>query len=92
MQIIPKGRLASLIVVTVALAAMPLQVASQQMTGFSREGGSRQSQIEEKFKGIPSAEEARKHHRFFTAEPHPAGSERNNLLARHIAQLWEAQG
>jgi N-acetylated-alpha-linked acidic dipeptidase len=51
-----------------------------------------QRQIEAKFKAIPSPEEARKHHRFLTAEPHPAGSERNNALARYIADLWKQQG
>ncbi len=36
--------------------------------------------------------EARAWHRHFTAEPHPAGSERNNELARYIAEEWKKQG
>ncbi len=62
------------------------------MSGFSRQAAQTQMQIEEKFKRIPSAEEARKLHRYFTAEPHPAGSERNNELARNIAETWKWQG
>jgi N-acetylated-alpha-linked acidic dipeptidase len=62
------------------------------MTGYSKRAALAERQVEEKFKRIPSPEEARKHHRFFTAEPHPAGSERNNELARHIAETWKQQG
>lgn len=67
-------------------------LAQQRMSGFSATGAKFQAEIEAKFKSIPSPDEARKHHRFFTAEPHPAGSERNNDLARHIAELWKQQG
>jgi N-acetylated-alpha-linked acidic dipeptidase len=62
------------------------------MAGFSATGTKTQSEIEKKFKTIPSPDEARKHHRFLTAEPHPAGSERNNELAHHLAELWKQQG
>ena len=67
-------------------------IAQQRMSGFSPQAARAQSEIEKKFKRIPSAEEARKHHRYFTAEPHPAGSPRNNELARHIAEQWKQQG
>jgi N-acetylated-alpha-linked acidic dipeptidase len=67
-------------------------VAQQRMSGFSRQAAQSQRQVEEKFKRIPSPEEARKLHRYFTAEPHPAGSERNNELARNIAETWKRQG
>jgi len=60
--------------------------------GFSPAAARAERQVEEKFKAIPSAEEARKHHRFLTAEPHPAGSERNYQLALYIADLWKQQG
>ena len=76
-----------------AIAGAPLSAFAQlRMTGFSATGAKAQAGIETKFKSIPSPEEARKHHRFLTAEPHPAGSERNNELARHIAELWKGQG
>jgi N-acetylated-alpha-linked acidic dipeptidase len=67
-------------------------IAQERMSGYSERAALRQRQVEEAFKRIPSPEEARKLHRFFTAEPHPAGSERNNELARHIAESWKRQG
>jgi N-acetylated-alpha-linked acidic dipeptidase len=67
-------------------------VAQERMSGYSEHSATAERLVEEKFGRIPSPEEARKHHRFFTAEPHPAGSPRNNELARHIAQSWEREG
>jgi N-acetylated-alpha-linked acidic dipeptidase len=64
----------------------------EQMSGFSRESKRAEREIEEKFLRIPAPDEARKVHRYLTAEPHPAGSERNNELARYIAGLWKDQG
>jgi N-acetylated-alpha-linked acidic dipeptidase len=85
-------KMASLALVAV-LASLPIDgLAQARMSGFSPQSLKGQREIEEKFKAIPSPEEARKQHRFFTAEPHPAGSERNNELARYIAQLWKQQG
>ena len=79
-----------LILPVVAFAQPP--VSLERLMGFSTAGAKTQHQIEDAFKQIPSAERAREHHRFFTAEPHPAGSERNNELARHIAETWKQQG
>lgn len=62
------------------------------MLGYTAERAAEQRKLEARFVDIPSSDEARKHHRYFTAEPHPAGSERNNELARHIADLWKQQG
>lgn len=77
----------------VSMCVMPFAAfAQERMTGFSPKTAQTQKQIEAKFKRIPSPEEARKQHRFFTAEPHPAGSERNNELARYIADTWKQQG
>lgn len=81
------------LIAMLAMAGSPLSaLAQQRMTGFSATATKAQTEIETKFKSIPSPEEARKHHRFLTAEPHPAGSERNNELARYIAELWKQQG
>jgi N-acetylated-alpha-linked acidic dipeptidase len=78
---------------TISTCAAPFNaIAQDRMSGYSAQAGLDQRQVEDKFKRIPSPEEARKHHRFFTAEPHPAGSERNNELARHIADTWKRQG
>ena len=60
--------------------------------GFTPSSAAHQIKVEEKFKAIPSPAEARRQHRIFTAEPHLAGSERNNELGRYIAAEWRKQG
>jgi N-acetylated-alpha-linked acidic dipeptidase len=81
---------------TLAIISMcempPVAIAQQRLSGFSAEAARAQKQVEEKFKRIPSPDEARKQHRYFTAEPHPAGSARNNELALSIAETWKQQG
>jgi len=62
------------------------------VTGYTPLDAAEELRLEQKFTAIPSADEAKRHHQFLTSEPHPAGSERNNLLARHIAELWKLQG
>src|SRR5213594_1412641 len=59
---------------------------------FSAPHATTEHQLESKFQSIPSAEKAREWHRTFTAEPHPAASERNNQLADYIAEHWREQG
>ena len=68
------------------------QTGSGSMTGYSKPAAARQRDIEGRFLGIPSPETARTLHRLLTAEPHPAGSERNNELARYLAKQFEEQG
>src|SRR5262245_23757162 len=60
--------------------------------GFTNDHVAKQNEIEQKFKAIPSPEEERKQHRIFTAEPHLAGSKRNNDLADYVAAEWRKQG
>ena len=87
-----RRKIASLAMVAV-LARLPIDgLAQSRMSGFSPQSSRAQQEIEAKFKAIPSPDESRRHHRFLTAEPHPAGSERNNELARYIADLWKQQG
>ncbi len=77
----------------ITLAGTDLRAFAQnRMTGFSARRAQAQRQIEKQLASIPSTEKARAAHRLFTAEPHPAGSERNNELARHIAEEWKKQG
>jgi N-acetylated-alpha-linked acidic dipeptidase len=64
----------------------------EAMFGFSPETARGQQQIEEKLKASASATQIAAYHRYLTAEPHPAGSPRNNELARWIAELWKQQG
>jgi len=82
------------VLLTVCLpCALPsANVDSPAMLGFSAGEASKESEIEQKFRAIPSPEEERRQHRIFTAEPHIAGSARNNELARYIAEEWKKQG
>jgi N-acetylated-alpha-linked acidic dipeptidase len=64
----------------------------EKMTGFSAASVRAQRELEAQFQALPSAEEIRKFHRYFTAEPHPAASARNNELAEYIAEKWKEQG
>ena len=80
---------AALTMLAVALAA---QQRPERYLGYTVEGTAAQKEVEAKFQAIPSSEEARRWHRYFTAEPHPAGSPRNNELAQYIAEQWRAQG
>jgi N-acetylated-alpha-linked acidic dipeptidase len=77
----------------VFLFVINLTVSGQApMTGYSAKAARAEREIEGRLARLPSPDEARKHHRFLTGEPHPAGSPRNNELARHIADLWQQQG
>jgi N-acetylated-alpha-linked acidic dipeptidase len=76
------------------LLQIPLSaVRSQsQISGFTPSSAARENDIEQKFKAIPDPDEERRQHRIFTAEPHVAGSKRNNDLANYIADEWRKQG
>src|SRR5580692_8184989 len=60
--------------------------------GFTPSDAAHEAEIENKFKAIPSPDEERRQHHIFTAEPHVAGSARNNELARYIADEWRNEG
>jgi N-acetylated-alpha-linked acidic dipeptidase len=80
---------------TFALAVPSLQSQSSSgasILGFTSARAAKQNEVEQKFKTIPSPEEERKQHRIFTAEPHLAGSKRNNDLADYVADQWRKQG
>lgn len=62
------------------------------MLGFTPASAAAQARIETQFKAIPTAKEAQRQLRLLTAQPHPAGSARNNELARYIASEWKKQG
>lgn len=66
--------------------------ARQSMLGFTSAEARQEATVERQFRAIPSPAEERKQHRIFTAEPHIAGSPRNNELARYIAAKWKKQG
>ena len=79
---------------TLVLSSLPFAHAQAQTSilGFTPSAASRQTKIEEQFKAIPSPDEERRQHHIFTAEPHVAGSPRNNELARYIADQWRNEG
>jgi len=75
-----------------AAITLPAQDPAPGMAHDSRGRARDEQAIEERFRAIPSPDEERKQHRYFTAEPHPAGSERNHELALYVAELWKQQG
>ena len=62
------------------------------MAGFTQSAAENETAIEAKFRSLTSPQEISKFHRYLTAEPHPAGSPRNNELAQWMAQKWREQG
>jgi N-acetylated-alpha-linked acidic dipeptidase len=68
------------------------EFAATPLLGFTSSHAAAEHQLETEFQAIPSPEKAREWHRTFTAEPHPAASERNNELADFIADAWRKQG
>jgi len=75
----------------VLCASLPV-VSQTSILGFTPSTATREAAIESKFKAIPIPDEERRQHHIFTAEPHVAGSARNNELARYIADEWRQEG
>ncbi|MGO8793638.1 MAG: M28 family metallopeptidase [Candidatus Sulfotelmatobacter sp.] len=72
--------------------ALPTAHSQTSILGFTPSSAAREAEIENKFKAIPSPDEEKRQHHIFTAEPHVAGSARNNELARYIADEWRNEG
>ena len=66
--------------------------SAASILGFTAAHAAKENETENKFKAIPSPAEERRQHRIFTAEPHLAGSKRNNDLAQYVADEWRKQG
>ena len=81
-----------LLFLTLASCGVAGQSAPVLISGFTSRSARKQVALERMFKAQISRQQERKFHRFLTAEPHPAGSERNNELARYIAETWRQQG
>lgn len=84
--------LSSLSAVALALLLAAPAGETPAMTGFTSESAARERDVEAAFEAIPDPERVKRWHRLFTAEPHPAGTERNNELAFEIAREWVRQG
>jgi N-acetylated-alpha-linked acidic dipeptidase len=79
-------RIALLITLTLSITA------EAQIQGFTPASAAHQTEVESKFKSIPTPAEEKRQHRIFTQEPHIAGSKRNNDLAEYIRDEWQKQG
>ncbi len=87
---VPRLRRTAGLLCLVVLVVNPSQ--AENLLGFTAAASQKQTEIEAQFKAIPSPAEARRQLRIFTAEPHVAGSDRNNELARYVADEWRRQG
>ncbi len=85
-------KLTSALLLCSFLTGFIAQAQQTSIMGFTPAHAANEAEIEKEFKVIPSPEEEQKQHRLFTAEPHVAGSPRNNYLARYIAGEWRKQG
>lgn len=75
----------------VALGALGAQ-KEERIPGFTRAGSRAQRELEAKLRSIPSPEMAERHLRFFTGEPHLAGSDRDREMAEYIRGQWKEYG
>jgi N-acetylated-alpha-linked acidic dipeptidase len=80
---------AAILFATLALAAEP---DLAKITGFSPRAAAQEIITENSFRELISTPEIIQFHRYLTAEPHPAGSARNNELAQWVAEQWRRQG
>jgi len=60
--------------------------------GFTPSSANARESDRDKIQSNPLPDEERRQHHLFTAEPHVAGSPRNNELARYIADQWRQEG
>jgi N-acetylated-alpha-linked acidic dipeptidase len=65
---------------------------ARTITGFSAVATQRQLQVEARLAALLSRDSTAAFFREQTAEPHPAGSERNRWLAEQMAERWRAYG
>ena len=83
----------SMLVLALMLASDALAQEKQpSLRGFTAASSSKQIAVEEKFKAMISPEREKEFHRYFTKEPHPAGTPQNKEVADYIAKTWKEQG
>jgi N-acetylated-alpha-linked acidic dipeptidase len=78
----------------ILFAALQLAAAPDlaPLSGFSPRAAAQEISTENSFRESISTSAIIKFHRYLTAEPHPAGSARNNELAQWVAEQWRQQG
>src|SRR3954466_6264255 len=69
-----------------------LAAQTDSIMGFSPKSAAAQRTLEKRFNALISPDSARTFHRYFTSEPHPAGTEANKKVAEYIAETWKKQG
>ena len=93
------GKWSDVVLTCVGLLCIHSRAASASDTaplptilGFSPAHSVAEHALEETLQGQVSTERLQRWHRIFTTEPHPAASDRNNVLADLMAQEWRRQG
>src|SRR6185437_14226193 len=88
-----------LVVLTITSLSLVMAARTNEQTaspiafsGFLPASAVRERSTEKQFRALTSPQQIAKFHRYLTAEPHPAGSTRNNALAQWVAAQWKAQG
>lgn len=85
--------LSSLVVMILLTGGLRAQgIAARPITGFSAIAARRQHEIENRFAALLSRDSTGAYFRELTAQPHPAGTERNRWLAEWMAARWRAYG
>jgi len=74
------------------LAALPLEAQNVSVRGFSGPALQQQRAVETELAKRLSRDSTGAFFRYFTAEPHPAGSARNKHLAEWLADRYRAYG
>ena len=75
-----------------AVVAFPQSQSIDPLAGYSLAASQQELALESQYRALASRDEIQKFHRYLTSEPHPAGSVRNNELARWVADQWKQQG
>ena len=65
---------------------------SRPVRGFSPPAAAQELATEARLAALLDADSTERHFRYLTAEPHPAGSERNNALAEYVAAAFRQSG
>jgi len=79
------------LLVPVSLSAQST-ASPKSLMGFTAASSTHEREIEQKLNALVSPDREREFHRYFTSEPHPAGTEQNHKVAEYIAEQWQQQG
>jgi N-acetylated-alpha-linked acidic dipeptidase len=83
---------AFLLFTTILLLSSLSYSQPKPLMGFRSESSAHELELEKKFNASISPDREREFHRYFTSEPHPAGTEQNHKVAEYIADTWKSQG